>query len=536
MKSVLQNSSEKMDSLIEDYRTLLINKKDRIVLCKNSILLFGLYYFPEFFSHESPQFHYDMCRLLAFNGFQYLIEILYRGSAKTSWAKIKVIHAICYKYKRHIFYGCFESETAESHLYDIAVQLQTNEHLVKDFGQLFYEPEDAQKKSEKKSVKEFITANGVKVKATSVSKSPRGKLYQNFRPDLVILDDFENNKTKDSDAYTSRTLKFIEELITGASADCNILFLCNRISKSGAVAYLEGKAKGNNNWRLFEKQLIENGEITWPAKFVWTNEEAKRINDLVKDPLERVFSIEQMKSDFGTRVFNQEYLNIPVPKEGQLLKEAWIDKHFYSTLPHESKEPFLKVMMMDPQSGESANADEYAIVVVGWFRNDPHRYIIECKSGHGTRTQQAAEFINTWIVHQRNLKKLSIEKVLTQSAVYQQVLDWRNGVIDNKFVINKESKRDIPITPIDPKGRSKISRLEEHEAAFERGEIHLHYGMRALRDQLLDFPHGTHDDMVDALVYCLHFANIIDRGSGFNDAIREAHAEQKPSTIIFTDF
>jgi hypothetical protein len=535
MSKPLKNSSKTVD-LESSILAAFEDPEQRRILCEESVFMFGLYYFQEFFSHPYADFHVEMCDLLHFEGFQYLINILFRGSAKTSWAKIKVIHAICYQKKHHVIYGCFESETAEGHLYDIAVQLQTNDRIIEDFGQLFYEPEHVkQRQSEKKSVKEFITANGIKVKATGVGKSPRGKLYKSFRPDLIVLDDFENNKTKESEAYTKRAIKFIDELITGISSDCHILFLCNRITKSGVVAYLEAKAKDNSNWKLFERALIEKGVVTWPTKYAIDNRAAEAINStLPESSPKRVYSIEQMRRDYGSRVFNQEFLNIPIPRDGQLIQEKWVDRNYYSTMPN-SSEPFLKVLMMDPQSGESDKADEYAIVVVGWYRNDPHRYVLECKAGRGTRLQQAAAFIEMWRKHKNNLRKVSIEKVLTQSAVYQLVLDWRNGLIENKHLQEIAGSRDIPLTPIDPQGRNKISRLEEHEAAFERGEIHLHSGMQGLRDQLLDFPNGEHDDMVDALVYCLHFSYKLDKKNTITE-VKAVYQEKKPAPLIFTDF
>jgi predicted phage terminase large subunit-like protein len=51
--------------------------------------------------------------------------------------------------------------------------------------------------------------------------------------------------------------------------------------------------------------------------------------------------------------------------------------------------------------------------------------------------------------------------------------------------------------------KDKGVRLEEVIPYFEQGRVFLNPNMLRLRDELVMFPNGDHDDLVDALVMCL---------------------------------
>lgn len=57
-----------------------------------------------------------------------------------------------------MFYICYEDGIAENNLLDIALELQTNQYLIADFGQLYFD-QTGQKKSKKSSVSNFLTSN-----------------------------------------------------------------------------------------------------------------------------------------------------------------------------------------------------------------------------------------------------------------------------------------------------------------------------------------------------------------------------------------
>lgn len=491
---------------------LLSQRSTRLKLCEQSLFWFGFHYFPHYFTHQTPEFHYEMTKGLQFSDptVNFFLLEAFKDSAKTSWARIELVRRICFKLIHFGIYACHDHGKAKSNLFDVAIELQTNEKILNDFGQLFYEPtleETGVKKSKKKSIDEFITANGIKIKAYSTAMSTRGELHINFRPDFYILDDFENDKTKRSVPRTEEVKTFIDELLTGVSAYALIIFLANKISNKGSVNYLEQKAAQKKNFRIMEVPLIKNGVIAWPSRFVWTDQQALEINNKCEKKEQYVFSIETKKSDIGTRRFNQEYLLIPIPLEDVIIKKEWVENNYYHELPKD-RGNMKGVIMLDPQSGEKQSADFFSICIVAFFKNDRHRYVVSSIKGKASQLAQAALLIKTYQQNKHWCLIAGVEKVMNQTAVYQNILDWISGKIDlEKFGVN-DKDRNIPIIAVDPNRLDKVSRLQLQEASFERNEIHLHATMRTLTDQLLAFPDIEHDDDVDALIYCLEQANI----------------------------
>ncbi len=184
---------------------LLKDKDKRIYACEKSLMLFSIYYFTEYHKYKMPDFHKDWYN--AFLNKQILSLITFRESAKTSLAKIKLIHDIVYKKKKLILWVSFDKSKAKSNLFDIAVQLQTNKKLIGDFGQLFFDT-GSEEKSTKKSIDEFITENDIKVKAFSTGQTTRGEVYKENRPDLIC-------QPKGNNVITDKGYKDVSEIMAG---------------------------------------------------------------------------------------------------------------------------------------------------------------------------------------------------------------------------------------------------------------------------------------------------------------------------------
>jgi len=144
---------------------LLSKQETRKELCQYDLLTFWAFYFAESFECSIADFHRLWASALMSDS--HICFKAFRESLKTTLAKIYVIHSIAYRTRRFITWYGFEQSSAKSNIYDIVVQLQTNERIRHDFGSLF---PSSQKQGEKEkfSVGEFITKNKVKVKALSL--------------------------------------------------------------------------------------------------------------------------------------------------------------------------------------------------------------------------------------------------------------------------------------------------------------------------------------------------------------------------------
>lgn len=297
------------------------NRNERVYLCEQEFAAFAMYYFSDFFVYKSPEFHFDMYKDLqdiVKGVVTYLLWLMFRESAKTSIVKMFVVYCIVYRKKRFINWDSYDKDNAEAALFDISTWLQTNKKLIADFGQMYFEDsrnKGSQTAKSMKRINEFITTNKVKVKAYSTQESTRGRIFDRFRPDLFIVDDFETNKTKASAAITAKVGEHIDEFKTGMSVDGQVIFLCNFITENGSVAKLLNEVEENpSSWRLRRVDVVMDGKIMWPDKYVRTNDEAAEINKTISDRSRLKVSLHQKKKDLnagGKKLYETEMLNNP---------------------------------------------------------------------------------------------------------------------------------------------------------------------------------------------------------------------------------
>src|SRR5262249_756752 len=103
----------------------------------------------------------------------------------------------------------YDKTNAESFLFDVVTELQSNTLLIDDFGQLYNQPRSKEQATLKR-VSDFITTNGIRVEAHTALTSTRGRIYQNHRPDFILRDDIENEITAASPPTTEKIITILD--------------------------------------------------------------------------------------------------------------------------------------------------------------------------------------------------------------------------------------------------------------------------------------------------------------------------------------
>jgi len=285
-------------------------------------LYFAIYYFPHFFTHRFAPFHFEFNEDIhgLFEG--RLDEVHWMGfreSAKTSIAKLCLItYAICFQLERYINVDSYDKNNAEATLFDVSQELMTNKRLIQDFGRLYTkrrrpQQEEEEEGSEVKRVGMFITTNKVKVEAFSTGSSTRGRLFKRWRPGLYLIDDVENEITKESWLITTKIIKHINALRAGMGIGAKILYLTNYIQEGGVATdiMLHVQSLGTRGVVRNIKVLDTEGQPTWPGRFVLTDEEAAAINMKITIRDKRVISVESKRRSLGETTFAVEMMNEP---------------------------------------------------------------------------------------------------------------------------------------------------------------------------------------------------------------------------------
>ena len=516
---------------MKNLQDLLEIQDYRVSICKNNFQLFCITYFKEFFKFKIPKFHklwYKLFEDLSNGEFRFFILIGFRESAKTSLCKLYLMWCICYKKRSFANYVCYEKETAGDALFDIVTWLQSNKLLLEDFGSLFPDVRPVgEKKPEKKSIYNFVTTNGVKVVASGIRKSTRGKIFGTERPDLYVIDDFENKTTKKSAALTRTAIGFFEEMMSGLSVDAQVLFPCNKISDTGSVQWLIETAQGNHDFRCSEIPVMTKDNILyWADKFSLTDAEGNKRNEGIKDSKMRVISLESLRRTLNkvrAGVFEQEMLNQPLV-DGE---------RFFDTRKIDERMAYLKTIEWQSESKNMNNYFEKADKWKFWGRYDKtHRYGMgaDVSEGYGRDSsvicvldfktgKQVAEYESD-----RCPPELLGKMMAEQGVVYGNcpIAPERNAVgiatIDKikaegyQNLYREKSIDKISNRPVQKYGwhtntKTKANMLFEFKESFENGEIEI-----MSRPLLLELRAFTNYDLdivsFDEEVSC-HFDRVI---------------------------
>ncbi len=297
---------------------------------------------------------FDDIKCLMSGKYREVAWIMFRESAKTSFAKIFLLWVICYKKRTYLNVDSFDKENAERILFDTVLSMQTNLLLKQDFGNLYNTRRDPQEVSQKR-INNFVTNNGVRVEAHSTQESVRGRLHGAQRPDFLLLDDFETNKTKDSQAYISQVLEHIDEFKSGLDSTAIVLYLGNYITEYGAVQSLMDRAKVDDRLFIRNVPVLIGDTPAWPQKY--TTEE---------EPTDGKVSIPDIRKKLGSQVFMVEMMNQPIDDSVAEFKREWYKPIAIDEL---ASMDTLNWGTIDPAFSEKNSADYTAMVSARLYYN-----------------------------------------------------------------------------------------------------------------------------------------------------------------------
>lgn len=449
-------------------------KEERVFLAEHSFGLFCIYYFDRYFKYSLADYHYDFfqdCHYLVDNKIREVAWIAFRESGKTSIAKLFVIWLICYKKRSYLNIDSFDKENAERILFDVAYELVNNTRLQADYGVLFAKARGIDEIKQNR-INNFVTENGIRVEAHSTQESVRGRLHLNQRPDCLILDDIETNKTKDSQAYTKQVADHISEAMAGMSVDGFMLYLGNYITEAGNINNLFERAKIDPNIRVRNIPVVIDGKPAWEAKYVMSDEEVGDTNKV---------SIEAKRIQLGSLVFSYEMMNQPIDDLMAEFKKEFVQPEVEETIKQKETTCYITI---DSAVSEKESADFTGVTI--------NRISVE----------------NKWYIKTYRLKCNSKElidhifflhKTYTPNFIGLEETTFTMAI--QPFLEDEMRKRSMffTITPVKHQGTKKETRIRGLIPRWESKSIFLVGDNIELLDEMRVFPNGQHDDVLDSL-------------------------------------
>src|SRR5690554_2509993 len=163
------------------------DRKDR---GRDDFKFFAQTYFPHYFYRENCLFHEeimaDLQSTVEKGGGQRRVRAAPRGHAKsTVVSKIFPIWCIVYEKKKYIVIISKTSTVAEDFLSDIKDELTNNPLIKEDFGDLIGNVWRTEK---------IVTSTNICITALGARKQVRGLIHRQYRPDLFLVDDLEDDE------------------------------------------------------------------------------------------------------------------------------------------------------------------------------------------------------------------------------------------------------------------------------------------------------------------------------------------------------
>ena len=452
---------------------------------KDNMILFGKVTIPNMFSSESPEFHYDIAKNLMDKSHKQVNIIAPRGHAKSSivGGVFPLWHIMFEKGPKLIVLISRTQDHAVKLLGTIKDVLDYSSQFRQLFGYWGMNSARVWSKAE------IELKDGTMIICKGTGQQLRGIKHGNQRPTLIILDDPEDeNNTKTAEAMESNLRWLLQSAIPSLDPERGrIAIIGTPIHQRCIVETL----KEMTGWRnLLYKPDLDNNKALWET---WQPIEKLRQKKAELESINRV------------SVFYREYMCEVVGDEDQLFRESYINYYDGSLFHDSSGNAFLKItylnhsdtteerpvnvfMGVDPASSTRQTADFSTIVPVA-IDAEGNRFVLPYYRKRATPMSLAEAILEYFKIYKP-------EKVRIESVGYQEML--REYV----KVRCEESNMFIPGLEIKENPRnSKSMRLETMEPYFAQGKFHMQKNMMELKDELLLYPRGKHDDLLDGLYY-----------------------------------
>lgn len=509
-------------------KLLLLSKlqQQRINLFEHDFKGFCYWYFPDYFYNIPSQLHEDLFKSIqeaVDNGQEDSeVDAAPRGNAKSTIVSFALpIWAAVYGKKKYILIVSDTADQANDFLSNIKDAFEDNEKLIEDFGEL---------QGDIWTTSNLILANGVRLQALGVGKKVRGRRYKQYRPDLIICDDLENDENIASPDQRRKTENWYFRALSKAGDSRTDKFFIGTILHYDSLlakllknpVYKSRKYQAVINWSnsplwdQWEKLITNLDDLdrvkTAKAFFEEHRDEMLAGTKVLWPQKEDYYNLMVQKVIDGPAAFSSEKQNEPLSDDERRFNPEWIQ--YYDQSEIVGKELNI-VCAVDPSMGK-VGGDYSAIVTLG---EDANRkiYVLDAdiEKRHPDVIIQA--FINKYLTYK--FKKAGVEQV--------QFQEYFKDALSERLI---QEGIDITVKGIRTHS-DKILRIESLQPDIKSGRIKFRRDQQKLIEQLVNFPSADHDDGPDALELAM---GLFGRFSAIEEYYKRESNEKKinPQSFI----
>lgn len=481
---------------------------------------FGRAYFPHYFSKPSPEFHRELDAIWQ----QGVLKGRYpltaadtkmisrlpgtrravaapRGHAKSTNLTFKgTMHSTLYGYKHYPIIISDSSEQAEGFLDNIRVEFEENTAILEDFGVLAGSVWRSNV---------LLTKTNIKIEAIGSGKKIRGRKHRNWRPDLIILDDLENDENVRTPEQRKKLKDWFDKAVSKCGDDyTDIIYIGTLLHYDSLLAktltnpaYRSIKYKAviqfsqaDDLWQQWETiftDLSNDDRESEALAFFQAHKEAmlEGTQVLWEEKLS-YYDLMVMRVSEGEASFNSEEQNEPINPDDCLFMEEWFD--YYNEAEVNFGDPAFDFFgFIDPSLGKTKRSDFSAIVTLAKHKGSGYMYVVDAdiERRHPDRIIADVLAKERWL---RASFGHGYRKLGAETNQFQWFL---------KEELAKASAKAGLYLPIEEVQQTsdKVMRIQTLQPDVKNKYIKFNRRHKRLLEQLTQFPMGAHDDGPDAL-------------------------------------
>lgn len=472
--------SEGKNDKIRKFFEKISDMEELVIKC----VMWGHTFLPKYFSKETPGFHYELIEKFFTNKNEY--TACPRGFGKTTITQLCIAFSCVVGLDEFIALIEKSFNEASEVLEAIRDEFKYNDRILDVYGDLTKISPRLRVQDKIKDTTGDFFINGVRLRAKGFDAPIRGLKSRHTRPTKIVLDDVESDEhIENPDQRLKYLNNYTKGIIPATDNEMGTIKMFGTILHDDSLLHTLIKSHKGVIYRAWDNQR----RLLWSSNWTVEKLEAKR-KDMAIDG----------KSDTA---FYQEYFNEPVSEEDQVFRRQMF-RYFNDMQLKEvlMKKPHKFYIMLDPAISKKETADFTAIVCV-LVNSKNEMYVVEVKRARMNPIETIKELFAMYERWQP--EKVGIETVAYQkSLVYFIEEEKKRSYSPVRSMFIQEIKADV----------DKERKIKGLQPRYAIGSVYHRENddmTPVLEGELLRFPRGATDDVIDALASVLQMITPVHR-------------------------
>jgi len=433
-------------------------------------LFFMETYLPHYFFKPFGEFHEEWAELGDLRDEAAFVAAPREHAKSTFFTFGDPIHDICYELRHFIEIISDSHELATQFTLPIRLEFEDNPRIRHDFTDL---------KGRSWAEDDFVLRNGIEVLARGKKDKLRGLKNRQWRPDKIIVDDFENDENVANPDLVKKGKKLLQGAVMGSAGEgfC-FLMVGNIFHPKSVLAQFMAEKDPETGEPLYisriYRAIIDEGKPTerplWPG--LW--------------PMERLRQKRRMMSSMS---FNIEMMNL-VGAEDSPFKEEWFKYYKRDEIDFTNHRVATGV---DPSAKHGEANDFKSVVTVSL---DPEKMLFYCRHAWIRHASPGGMFLACYRQNDDYGGRVGIEENMLEDFLHEAIWNYA-----------KEAGRYLPWQGIKHTTNKEQRIIGTLQYLVEHGKIFFEKG------------HSDQDILVEQLIYILN-KNVHDDGpDGLEEAV-----------------